>query len=116
MNDLRDEDRELGRWLRAVRADADPALWTRVRARIESRQRVPRLLRWAMRPAALATSLALLVATATLALMLGTGPAVSIDEEFTSLGEALLAERDAEFTAESVMPAGGAASDTGGAR
>jgi hypothetical protein len=113
-----DDDPELSRWLRAVRADADPALWTRVRARIESRQRVPALLRWAMRPAALAASFALFIATGALGLVLATGATGEAGEEYASLGEALLAERDAEISGQAMTPAPGpgAASDTGGAR
>jgi hypothetical protein len=121
MNDDRfEEDPELSRLLRAVRADADPALWTRVRARIESRQHVPALLRWAMRPAALAASFALLVATGALGLLLAAGTPIASGEEYGSLGEALLAERDAELAGApgSHGPASpdGAASDTGGPR
>jgi hypothetical protein len=114
-HDRDDEDPGLTRMLRAVRADADPALWTRVRARIEARPRVPALLAWAMRPAALATSLALLVASATLALMLSTGPSVGTSEEYASLDEALLAERDAEIAAPEIAPdpAGDTAPDSG---
>lgn len=117
--DRDDEDPGLTRMLRAVRADGDPALWTRVRARIEARPRVPAPLAWAMRPAALGASLALLVASACLALMLSTGPSVGTSEEYASLGDALIAERDAEIvTAENApeaetSPAGSAAGDSG---
>ena len=116
MNDDRDdEDPGLTRLLRAVRADADPALWTRVRARIEARPRVPALVAWAMRPAALAASLALLVASAALALMLSTDSSVATDEDYATLADALIAERDAEVVAPEAtpVPAGGAASDSG---
>lgn len=98
------EDPELTRMMRAVRADADPALWTRVRARIEARPRVPALLAWAMRPAALAASLGLLVASATLALVLSSGPPVGTSEEYASLGDALIAEREAEILAPEATP------------
>ena len=103
-HDRDDQDRDLIRMLRAVRADADPALWTRVRARIEGRPRVPALLAWAIRPAALGASLALLVASATLALMLSTGPSVGASEEYASLGDALIAERDDEIVAPETTP------------
>lgn len=118
MNDERfDEDPELARWLAAVGADADPALWTRVRARIEARRRVPALVRWAMRPAALAASLALFVASAALALMLNSGATVATGEQYTSLADALLAERDSEVASQPApSPAAGAASDTGRAK
>jgi len=114
-HDRDDEDPGLTRMLRAVRAEADPALWTRVRARIEARRRVPAPLAWAMRPTALAASLALLVASATLAFVLSTGSAVGTEEDYATLTEALVAERDAEATPVEVepAPAGGAASDSG---
>jgi hypothetical protein len=116
MNDDRnDEDPELTRLLRAVRADADPALWTRVRARIEARPRVPALVAWAMRPAALAASLALLVASAALALLLADGTTVTSGEEYATLGDALIAEREAQVSLPETTPAPteGAASDSG---
>lgn len=114
-HDRDDEDPILTRMLRAVGADADPALWTRVRARIEGRPRVPALLAWAMRPAALATSLGLLVASASLALMLANGPSVGTSEEYASLDEALIAEREAEVVTPEAAPspAGDTAPDSG---
>lgn len=111
-HDRDDEDPGLTRMLRAVRAEADPALWTRVRARIEARRRVPALLLWAMRPAALAASLGLLVATGGLALVLSNGSSVETGDEVTSLADALVAERDAQVPAPSPPPAG-AVRDTG---
>ena len=118
MHDEDDEDIRLTRWLRAVSADADPALWTRVRARIGSRARLPWLLTWAMRPAALAASLALFLACAALALMLGSDPSVSSGEEYATLGEALVAERDAQATTVPAVaqPGAGAADDSGSGR
>jgi hypothetical protein len=114
-HDEGDEDIRLTRLLQVVRADADPALWTRVRARIESRPRVPALLALAMRPAALAASFALLLATAALALLLVGAGTISTVEEYASLGDALLAERDAQATAMPVSPQSptGAARDSG---
>jgi hypothetical protein len=121
MNDERfEEDPEISRLLRAVQADRDPALWTRVRARIEARQHVPLLLRWAMRPAALGASLALFVAVTALALTLGTGGTVTSADTYTSIADALVDERDSEVQSEPATPAPavtpGAASDTGVAR
>ena len=115
----RDEDGEdvgLTRLLRATRADADPALWTRVRARIASRRRVPVLLDWAMRPAALAASLGLFLASAGLTLMLASGASDSSGDDYATLGEALVAERDSEAAPAppAAEPRGAAASDTGG--
>jgi hypothetical protein len=114
-DEMDDQDPRLTRLLRAVRADADPALWTRVRARIEARPRVPALLAWAMRPAALAASLALLVATGALALMLGTGGSAAPSEEYATLADALIAERETEVGTPQATPepAGGAAHDSG---
>ena len=116
--DHEDQDERLARMLQAVRADADPALWTRVRARIEARPRVPVVLAWAMRPAALAASLALLVATSTLALFLSTGSTVGSGEDYATMGDALIAERDAQEAAPETTrePAAGAAGDSGSGR
>ena len=119
MTDDRDrEDLRLERLLRAVQADADPALWTRVRARIEARPRVPALLGWAMRPAALAASVALLLASAGLALILTTGASSGEGEDYATLTEALVAERDAVASPQpaTAEPAGGAAGDSGSGR
>src|SRR5436309_6565495 len=105
-----DDDPRLTRLLQAVRADADPALWTRVRARIESRRRLPALLAWAMRPAALAAAVALLVVAAGVTLMLGepattlTTVSLTTTEEYATLGDALVAERDAEAAMSTVTP------------
>jgi hypothetical protein len=115
MRDEGDEDIRLTRLLQAVRADADPALWTRVRARAIARPRVPGLLAWAMRPAALAASLALLVVSTALALVLASGTSVSTGEGYATLGDALVAERDADAAATptSTQPRSGAARDSG---
>ena len=117
-HDRDDEDPALTRMLRAVRAEADPALWTRVRARIEARRRVPALLAWAMRPAALAASLGLLVSTAGLAIVLSNGASGDAGDDVTSLADALVAERDAQTPAPASpsQPAGGAVRDTGSGR
>jgi len=111
------EDVRIGRLLRAVRADADPALWTRVRARIEARRSLPALLAFAMRPAALAASFALLVASASLAIVLGTGGTGTVGEGYESVADALLAERDAAQTTAPATPfkPDRAARDSGGA-
>ena len=117
MHEQGDEESRLTRLLRSVRADADPALWTRVRARIESRPRLPGLLDWAMRPAALAASLTLLIVSAALALTLAAGTTVSSGEEYATLADALLAERDTEpaDAAGEPRPTGGTSADSGGA-
>ena len=115
MRDEGEEDIRLTRLLQAVRADADPALWTRVRARAIARPRVPGVLAWAMRPAALAASLALLVVSTALALVLATGTGVSTGEEYATLGDALVAvrEADAAATPTPTQPRTGAARDSG---
>jgi hypothetical protein len=118
MHDDEPDDPKLTRLLQAVRADADPALWTRVRARIEARPRVPRLLAWAMRPAALAASVALFLASMAGALVLATDSSVA-GEDYATLTEALVAERDAETAATPAVvsqPGSGAAQDSGSSR
>ena len=115
-HDENDQDLRLTRLLRAVRADADPALWTRVRARIEARPRMPAVLAWAMRPAALAASLAMLLAASALALVLASGGTLEGGEDYATLGEALMAERDAEAASPAPavpVPTGGAVRDSG---
>jgi hypothetical protein len=86
-----DDDR-LVRMIRATRAEADPFLWTRVRARIEARERVPRPLRWLVRPTALAVSAALLVVALGVSWALIPGTAARADGDTTTVIEALLAD------------------------
>ncbi len=118
MRDERELDERLSLMLGAASADADPALMTRVRARIAARERVPRLLRWTMRPAALGASLALLVACAGLSLLLVASAPMTVTAEDESLIDALLAERGGEEGASLVAPAPEAVSpgDSGDAR
>jgi len=113
-----DDDARLTRLLGAVRAEADPALWTRVRARARARPHVPGMLSWAMRPAALAASLALFVASAALALMLASGSSATGGEEYATLDEALMAERDTDVGTPAVTApaADAAAQDSGSSR
>ena len=92
MND-KDLDRTLSRMLAAVGAEAEPALWTRTRARIEARERRPFLVRWAMRPAALGASFALFVASAGLSLALISNAPGSEMADGATLIESLLVER-----------------------
>ncbi|HKQ58703.1 MAG TPA: hypothetical protein VJY35_12615 [Candidatus Eisenbacteria bacterium] len=117
MHDEEQEDPRLTRLLQAVRADADPALWTRVRARIADRPRVPRFLEWAMRPAALAASMALFLASMAGALVLATQSSVA-SEDYATLTEALVAERDADAAIAPAVstPEVGAAQDSGSGR
>lgn len=109
------EDLRLTRLLRAPRADAEPALWTRVRARIESRRRMPRLLVWAMRPVALAASFGLFAVSAAVALAVAGRTPVASRVEYATLADALLAERDADLATPSTpgAPGDGAVRDSG---
>lgn len=91
-----DLDRTLSRMLAAVGAEAEPALMTRARARIEARDRRPFLVRWAMRPAALGASVALFVASAGLSFALISNAPGSEAGESATLIESLLAERGIE--------------------
>lgn len=93
MHDESERERRLSRLLRATRADADPALWTRARARIESRARAPWLLAWATRPAALGMALATLVVASGLSLLLVASAPEPSAPASLSLIETILAER-----------------------
>jgi len=64
MNELEREEARIARLLGAVRAEADPAVLTRARARIAASAEVPRVFAWLGTPAALVTACALLVASA----------------------------------------------------
>ncbi len=100
-DETRREDEQLDRLLASVRADAEPALWTRVRARIEAAERRPRWLAWSMRPAALAAALSLLVVSvvASVALVVTT-PRVTTVVASDDLGDALVAELDQSSASE----------------
>ena len=113
-----DLDRKLSRMLAAVGADAEPALLTRARARIESRAGQPLLVRWAMRPAALGASVALFVASAGLSLALLSGASGSGTGESATLMESLLEERGIEAPSTLGAPAAepGPEADSGGTR
>src|SRR5262245_15041881 len=96
------DDERLSRLMRAVRADADPALWTRVRARLEAGERDavarPQWLQWLARPAALATASLLLVITAGIGfatLPRGEGTTTSSNtRSYESLTDALIGDVD----------------------
>ncbi len=114
------DDERISRLLRAVQAEADPALWTRARARIEAAERRPRgWTAWAMRPAALGVSLALLaLALATTVALVATAPATRAVLTSEDLPEALVAELESatETGAAAGVPAPGGAADSGAAR
>jgi len=73
--------------LSAVRAEADPVLWTRARARIEA-HRPSGFIAWLMRPAALAASMAALVLSVGLSAFLVLHSTPRISEN--SLSDALI--------------------------
>jgi|SRR5580765_3972596 len=100
-----DLDRTLSRMIAAVGADADPALLTRARARIEARVRQPWLVRWAMRPAALGASVAVFVASAGLSLALLANAPSSEAAPGSTLMESLLEERGIDTGTPLVAPA-----------
>lgn len=116
--DEKDLDRTLSRMIAAVGADAQPALMTRARARIEARARQSWFVRWAMRPAALGASLALFVASAGLSFVLMSTPPGTEASQASTLIESLLEERGIETGTVLAAPATdtGSAPDSGGAR
>jgi hypothetical protein len=103
---MRDDD--LSRLLGAVRADAEPALWTRARARIEAggRAGVRGWRAWVMRPAALGASLAVFAgAVAVSAALVSTAPRALTDGSYDTLTEALVADLSGATTATVAAPA-----------
>lgn len=119
---MKDEDleRKLSRMLAAVKAESEPALMTRARARIEAHAGQPFFVRWAMRPAALGASMALFVASAGLSFALISSAPQSWTGEDATLIESLLEESGIEdgSTLPGLAPANepGSAADSGGAR
>jgi hypothetical protein len=115
---IRDDD--LDKLLGAVRADAEPAVWARARARIEARRGAGGWLAWAMRPAALGASLAVFVgALAVSAALVATAPRTLSDGSSENLTEALVADLSGPAAAgETPAPALPPAStpDSGGTR
>jgi hypothetical protein len=119
MHDQPDDER-ITRLLAAVRAEAEPALWTRVRARIEERERgqARGWVAWLMRPAVLGGSLALLaVAIATSLALVATAPQTSGTTTAETLEDALVVELESGVTAGgAAAPSPGAATDSGASR
>jgi len=102
------DDERLSSWIRAVNAQADPALWTRVRVRIEAgeeRLSLPGWLGWLMRPVALgaATAAVMLVCGAGLITLRSAAP--SGETTASSLTEALLDEVTGTTTDVPAVPA-----------
>jgi hypothetical protein len=107
----RSEDDRLDALLSTVKAEPEAWMMTRVRARLVAEE--PRWAAWLMRPAALATSAALLVVAlgGTLLVLQTTEPAT----EVASLTDALLTEHGAVTASELGASSAGAeaASDSG---
>lgn len=92
MRDERDSgDERLTELLRAVRAEPEPALWTRVRARIEAADEPRGFLGWLMRPSALAASIAALALASALSVAMLRDLPPAATSGATSLTDALLA-------------------------
>ena len=119
----RDDERDerIAKLLASVRAEAEPALWTRARARIEAgeRDRVRGFMAWVMRPVALGTSLAMLGVSMLAAFsLIATTPQTSTTSYTDSLEEALVTELESASTTTGTVsaPAPAAATDSGGAK
>lgn len=115
-----EEDARLARLIRAAQAEADPALWTRVAARIrageQARAGTPAgWLAWFGRPVALGAATAALAVTAGLGLALMRAPAGERTGDYASLTEALLEEPQRDDLLDPMSPADepGAPRDTG---
>lgn len=109
------EDPNSPRWLQlaaAVRAEADPATLARVYARLAARSAEPAWLRWLARPAALATSAALLVLSAVAGNAL-LGDSQSTGSEGTLAAAELLGEDGSYGLAIDEGEADNSASDSG---
>jgi hypothetical protein len=103
MNDGEDmmhkrEDDRLDALLSAVRAEPEPRVWARARARLTEGREEPRWVAWLGRPVTLAASAAMLVIALGGSLLLL--PAGGASVEATSLTDQLLAERGAASAAE----------------
>jgi len=110
----RNEDERLSRLLAAAHAEAEPALWARARARIESRRGAPAVLAWITRPAALAAAAAVLVVACGISWRLLTPVSTSSSKTSASLIEALENERGGSGSLdESVWPGNGSPRDSG---
>jgi len=89
MNDVDRNEARIARLLAATRAQANPAVLARARARLAARAAAPGMLAWLGRPAALAAACVLLLASAGVSYTLLRGePATSSSE--TSLVSSLL--------------------------
>ncbi len=119
MTDDERDDQRLTRLLSAVRAERDPALWTRVRAEIEAREarRAPAWLAWLMRPAAIGASLAVLAVAGVTAVALVVTTPRSWTTTADNLPDALVAEREAQATGSgAATPVTGVGIDSGSVR
>jgi hypothetical protein len=84
------DDERLAQLLRAVRAEADPVLWTRARARLAAEE-PSGLIAWLMRPAALAASVATLVISVGVSVLLLFHAAPRDISTVSNLADALIA-------------------------
>lgn len=106
------QDERLARLLASVRADADPALWTRVRARIETGERAPRWQAWLMRPAALGAAFSMLVLAMVASLALVATAPRTLTASADDLTDALVAELNETTASNPALVPG----DSGGVR
>ncbi len=108
------EDDRLDALLSAVRAEPDPRVWTRARARLAAEREEPRWVTWLGRPVTLAASAAMLVVALGGSLLLQ--PAGGSTADATTLTDQLLAERGAASADElgGTAQAADAAGDSGG--
>ncbi len=116
MNDTR-EDRNEPRWLQVaatLRAEPDAATMTRVRARLAARSAGPGWVRWLSRPAVLAASAGLLVASAWTGSVLLSASTGSADEDASVMSTLLGDDGSYGLPVEPATPGGGAGSDSGG--
>ena len=99
-------DEKLSRLLAATRAAVEPALMTRVRARLAARERESGVLAWLARPAALAASVATLLVAAGVGAVLVNDLRMAGQHQVTTLIEELVTEPA------STAPAGAAGATT----
>lgn len=113
------DDEQLQRMLSAARADADPAVWTRARDRIEARAtaraatRFEALWDWMSKPAAVAASIAVLLVTAGAMFPLARQLVTTDATESTSFVESLLEENGTTSTPPTKEPATTTPPDSG---
>ena len=116
MNEGYPRDERLAKLMRAARAEVEPMLWTRVRARLEASEEPRGLIAWLMRPVALAASVAVLVLASLLSVNMLSDAALSARyAQASGLTEALVDVERSPLDALSIPAEAGDASpaDTG---